>query len=67
MSRLQVVYQNGCQEEDERHSVAPIPAEKIRELVAAEEDGEIEEADNLIGAVPTDTSTGTYNCMKTKI
>ncbi|KAG0601733.1 hypothetical protein M758_11G136100 [Ceratodon purpureus] len=49
---------DGTQEEDWRHSVAPIPAEKIRELVAAEEEGETEEADNDIGAAARDTPAG---------
>lgn len=44
--------------------MAPIPAEKIRELVAAEEEGEIEEADNDVGAAAGDTPAGTGNCMK---
>lgn len=50
---------DGSQEEDWRHSVAPIPADKIRELVSAEEEGEIEEADNDFGAAARDSIAGT--------
>lgn len=49
---------DGGQEEDWRHSVAPIPAEKIRELIAAEEEGEIEEADNDVGAAARESLAG---------
>ncbi|KAG0628658.1 hypothetical protein M758_1G043500 [Ceratodon purpureus] len=50
---------DGGHEEDWRHSVAPVPAEKIRELIAAEEEGEIEEADNDIGAAARESAAGT--------
>ena len=44
--------------------MAPIPADKIRELVAAEEEGEIEEADNDVGAAARDTPAGAGKSMK---
>lgn len=49
---------DGGQEEEWRHSVAPIPPEKIREIMAAEEEGEIEEADHDVGAVARDAVAG---------
>lgn len=49
---------DGGQEEEWRHSVAPIPPEKIQEIMAAEEEGEIEEADNDVGVGATDNLAG---------
>lgn len=44
--------------------MAPIPAEKIRELIAAEEEGEIEEADNDVGAAARESLAGTGTLWK---
>lgn len=44
--------------------MAPIPTEKIRELIAAEEEGEIEEADNDVGVAVRESLAGTGTLTK---